>query len=144
MISRARIALQSADRVDRLRDVFGAAGRRSLEEHVLDKMRDAALLVRLVPRPACEPHADTDGPHMRHPFGKQPETVRKHVTDDEWLRHECFGSQRRGQRPPAIPAMCRKSLTDRELEEQLHDITRTNCAAICHARPPIGRRDPIC
>ena len=134
----------AADRIDRLRDVLGAPGRRALEEHVLDEVRDAALLLRLVARAAREPDADADGPHMRHPLGKQPETVRKHVTDDGWLRHGCFGIQRRGPRPPAIPAICRKSLTDRELEERSHDITRTNCAAIRRARLPISRRDPIC
>ncbi len=32
----------SADRIDRLRDVFGRPARRSLEEHVLDEVRDAA------------------------------------------------------------------------------------------------------
>ena len=35
----------AADRVDGLRDVLGAARRRALEEHVLDEMRDAALLL---------------------------------------------------------------------------------------------------
>src|SRR3954466_6088028 len=85
----------STDRIDRLGNVFGAPGPGPLEEHVLDEMRDAALLLRLVPRSAGEPHADADGAHMRHSLGEKTETVRKHVADDEWLRHECVGNQPR-------------------------------------------------
>ena len=36
----------AAERVDLLRDVLGRAGRRALEEHVLDEVRDAAVLDR--------------------------------------------------------------------------------------------------
>ena len=71
-----------ADRVDRLGDVLGAAGRGALEEHVLDEVGDAALLLRLVARAAREPHADADRAHVRHPLGEETETVRQHVADD--------------------------------------------------------------
>ena len=37
-----------ADRIDRLSDILGTPRRRALEEHVLHKMRDAALRLRLV------------------------------------------------------------------------------------------------
>ena len=66
----------AANRVDRLRDVLGTAGRRALEEHVLDEVGDAALLLRLVPRAASQPHADADRAHVRHPLGKETETIR--------------------------------------------------------------------
>ena len=72
----------TADRVDRLRDVLGAARRRALEEHVLDEVGDAALLLGLVTRAARQPDADADRAHMRHPLGKETETIRKHVADD--------------------------------------------------------------
>ena len=64
-------AMSSALRVD------GA-----LEEHVLDEMRDTALLLRLVARAAREPDADADRTHVRHPLGEKTETVGKHVADD--------------------------------------------------------------
>src|ERR1051325_3578560 len=90
----------TANRIDGLRDVLGAARVGALEEHVLDEVRNTALLLRFVARSACEPHTDADRPHVRHPLGKKPETIRKHVADDEWLRHKCVGS-----RPRSAPAI---------------------------------------
>ena len=72
----------SADRVDRLRDVFGRPGVGAFEEHVLDEMRDAALRVRLVPRPARQPHADRHRADLRHRLGDEPETIVEHLADD--------------------------------------------------------------
>ena len=72
----------AADGVDRLGDVLGAPGRRALEEHVLDEMGDAALLLRLVARAARQPDADADRAHVRHPLREETETIRKHVADD--------------------------------------------------------------
>ena len=66
-------AMSSAERV-----------RRALEEHVLDEVGDAALLDRLVPRAARQPHADADRPHVRHPLGEETETIRQDVADDGW------------------------------------------------------------
>ena len=54
----------------------------ALEEHVLDEVGDAALLLRLVARPARQPHADADGAHVRHPLREEAETIRQHVADD--------------------------------------------------------------
>ena len=64
-----------ADRVDRLRDVLGRARGRALEQHVLDKMSDAALLVRLVPRTARQPHTEADRPHVAHRFSDETNPV---------------------------------------------------------------------
>src|SRR5262245_8940752 len=89
-------------------------------------MGDPTLRLRLVPRTARKPDANADRPHVRHPLGKKPKAIRKHVADDEWLCHGCVGvevSVYQRLRP------CRKSLTDRELEEHTHDNTRVNCAA---------------
>ncbi|MNC85040.1 hypothetical protein D3C83_06120 [compost metagenome] len=72
----------AADRINRLRDVFGRARGGALEEHVLDEMRDAALLLRLVPGAAREPHADADRPNVRHPLREKTEAIRQNVADD--------------------------------------------------------------
>ena len=49
-----------ADRIHLLRDFFRRPGGRALEEHVLDKVRDAHAFRRFVPRAAREPDADGD------------------------------------------------------------------------------------
>ena len=72
----------AADRVDRLRDVFRRPRRRALEEHVLDEVRDAAALRRLVPRSAGEPDADADRTHLRHPLRQETNAVAQNVSDD--------------------------------------------------------------
>ena len=49
--------------------------RGALEQHVLDEMGDAAVLVRFVPRPAREPHTEADGTHMSHRFSHETNPV---------------------------------------------------------------------
>ena len=80
-LGRERIHL-TADGVDGLGNVLGAAGGSAFEEHVLDEMRDAALLGRLMARSPRQPHADTHGPDVRHPLGHESETAGKHVAND--------------------------------------------------------------
>ena len=58
---------------------------RPLEQHVLDEMSDAALLLGFVARSASEPDADADRADVRHPLGEESETIREHVADDCWL-----------------------------------------------------------
>ena len=127
LLRRERVHL-TADRVDRLRDVLGAAGGRPLEEHVLDKVGDAALLLRLVARAAREPDADADGAHVRHPLRKETETIREHVADDRWLRHGMRFRETAAAGPLPVTmrrlSFGRKLLTDRELEEQRHHIMK--------------------
>ena len=75
----------AADRVDRLRDVFGGAGVGALEEHVLDEVGDAAARVGLVARPARQPDADRHRPDVRHRLGDETETVVQNLADDHAL-----------------------------------------------------------
>ena len=72
----------AADRIDRLRDVLGAARVRALEEHVLDEVRDPAALVGFVPRPPRQPDADRHRPHVRHRFGDEPQSTVQDFADD--------------------------------------------------------------
>ena len=71
-----------ADRVDLLRDVLGAPRLGSLEQHVLDEVRHAALRLRLVPGPARQPDADADRADVGHRLGEQANPVAKHLADD--------------------------------------------------------------
>ena len=71
----------AANRIDRLRDVFGRPRIGALEEHVLDEMRDAGLRIGLVARPARQPHADGDGPHVRHRLGDEPKAGIENLAD---------------------------------------------------------------
>ncbi len=71
-----------ADRVDSLRDILGRARARSLEQHVLHEMRNAAALGVFVSRPACQPHADADRTNLRHPLRQDAEAVIEHVSDN--------------------------------------------------------------
>jgi hypothetical protein len=80
----------AANGIDCLSDVFGAARRGALEQHVLDKMGDAALFERFVTRPAREPHTDAHRSDVRHPLGQEAETVGKHVANDRCLSHGCY------------------------------------------------------
>ena len=72
----------AADRVDRLRDVFGGSRVAALEEHVLDEVRDTAAGVGFVPRTAGEPDANRDRPDMRHRLGDEPESVVEDLAND--------------------------------------------------------------
>ncbi len=65
----------AADRLDLLRDVGGAAGRRPLEGHMLQQMRDPVHLRRLVPRSGSDPHADRSSLHGRHVMGDDADPV---------------------------------------------------------------------
>src|SRR5690606_38541088 len=55
---------------DRVRPALGA-----FEEHVLDEMRDARLLVGLMPRAAPEQEADAGRVDMVHATGNDPQSV---------------------------------------------------------------------
>jgi hypothetical protein len=72
----------SADRVDRLGDVFRTPGRRALEQHVLHEVSDTALLGRFVARSAGQPDADADRADLCHPLGEDTEPVIENVPDD--------------------------------------------------------------
>jgi hypothetical protein len=75
-----------ANRIDRLGDIFGRAGIGPLEQHVLDKVRDAAALIAFVPRPAHQPHPDGDRTHVGHGFRDQAQTVVENVANNHALR----------------------------------------------------------
>jgi hypothetical protein len=85
-LRRERVDL-AADRIDLLRDLLGVARRRALEEHVLDEVRDAGVIGRLVARAARQPDADGDRPHVRHPLGGETDTVGKHGSTDIGCGH---------------------------------------------------------
>ena len=72
----------SANGINRLRDVFGAPGRCPLEQHVLDEMSDAALLLCFVAGTASEPYAYAHGADVWHPFGEEAKAIRENVADD--------------------------------------------------------------
>src|SRR5439155_21855678 len=72
----------STDGIDLLRDAFGRARACPLEEHVLDKVRDAALLGGFMARASCEPDADADGAHLSHALGQDAKAVVENVSDD--------------------------------------------------------------
>src|SRR5688572_33475131 len=86
LLCRKRVHL-AADGVDGLCDVLGTARGSSLEQHVLDEMGDAAVLLRLMTGAASEPHADTYRTHMRHPLGDESEPAGKQVANDRCFRH---------------------------------------------------------
>ena len=81
LLGRERIQ-HSAHRIDGLRDVLGRARCGPFEQHVLDEMRDASALVVFMPGAACQPDAETDGPHVRHRLGEQAEAVRENLAND--------------------------------------------------------------
>jgi hypothetical protein len=72
----------ATDRVNGLGDVLGAAVVGAFEEHMLDKVRNAAALVAFMPRTAHQPHANRHRPHMRHRFGDQAKPIVENVTND--------------------------------------------------------------
>ena len=72
----------AAYRVDLLGYVLGCPRGGALEQHVLDKMRDAALFRCFMPGAAGQPDADTDRPHLSHPLGQDPKAVIENVSDD--------------------------------------------------------------
>ena len=85
-LRRERIDL-AADRIDLLRDFFGAPSRSALEEHVLDEVRDAGMFGGFVTRSARQPDADGDRPNVWHPLGGEADTVGKHGSADIRFSH---------------------------------------------------------
>ena len=69
----------AANRVRGAGDLLGAAVLRALEEHVLDKMRDAVFLGPLLTRARAQPDADGNGTDRRHRLGEDREPVGKNV-----------------------------------------------------------------
>ena len=73
-LGRERVEL-AADGIDGLRNIFGRSCGRALEQHVLDKMSDAAVFVALVPRAARQPHTQADRAHVAHRFSDETNPV---------------------------------------------------------------------
>ena len=65
----------AADRLDLLGDGAGAAPLGALERHVLEEMRDAVDLRRLVPRADIDPEAERDRVDRVDPVGDDPQAV---------------------------------------------------------------------
>ena len=71
LAGRGRVQL-AAERVEDLGDLLRAVRARSLEEQVLDEVRDAGLRVALVARAGADPEAERDGAHLREALGDDP------------------------------------------------------------------------
>ena len=71
----------AANRVNRLRDDLGRPAGGALEEHVLDKVGDAAFRIGFVARPASQPDADRGRPDVRHRLGQEPQARRQRLSD---------------------------------------------------------------
>ena len=71
-----------ADGVNRLGNILGRAAGGALEQHVLDEMRDAPALSRLVAGAPGEPYADADRADLRHLLGEKAKPVIENVPDD--------------------------------------------------------------
>ena len=69
----------AANRVDLTGYVLGRAAGRSLEQHVLDKMRDAVALGFLMTRTSLYPDSNRRGTDLLHLFGQDREPVRQHL-----------------------------------------------------------------
>ena len=82
-LRRERVEL-AADGIHGLRDVFGGARVGALEQHMLDEMRDAAVLLRLVTRSAREPHAQADRAYVAHRFSHETNPVVECVANNHW------------------------------------------------------------
>ena len=67
----------SADRIHGLGDLARAAALGPLEEHVLDQMRDAALLGTLGGAADIGPDAEGSRAHVRHRLGNHANPVRE-------------------------------------------------------------------
>ena len=72
LLRRERVQL-AADLVERDRDVAGAPRRGALEQQVLEPVRDAGDLGRLVARAHADPHAQRHGTNFRHRLGEDPD-----------------------------------------------------------------------
>ena len=71
-----------ADAVEIAVDVQGRAPRRPLEDHVLQEVRDAGDLRRLVARPGADEEAQRDGARRRAGLADDLQAVGEHVADE--------------------------------------------------------------
>src|SRR4051794_21895278 len=62
-------------RIDGARDVLRGAVFSSLEQHVLNEMRNAIFGAMLYPRATADPNAQRDGPNVGHCFRNYPDAV---------------------------------------------------------------------
>ncbi len=68
---------RAAEHLERQRDLARRAVPRSLEHHVLEQMRDAHPLARLVHRSGTHPGAESNRPHSRHVLREYGQTIRQ-------------------------------------------------------------------
>ncbi len=113
LLGRKRVEL-AANRVDRLCDVFGTARRRALEQHVLDKVRDAALSIGLVARSARQPHTQAHRSHLPHRLGKETKTVVQSLAHN----HGVTGLAPRTGSPLANASRCSDVESDQTVEKE--------------------------
>ena len=102
----------AADRLDLLGDGESAAPLGALERHVLEEMRDAVDLRRLVPRPDIDPEAERDRVDRVDPVGGDPQPVRQRGNPHRHCcsRAPCMGADEardRGRHRWAAPSSAR-------------------------------------
>src|SRR5579863_2672524 len=68
----------AANRIHRSRNLLGRALLGALEHHVLDEMRDPALVHRFFTRAGSDPDAYGNAAYPRHTLGNDPHSVREH------------------------------------------------------------------
>src|ERR1043166_3094263 len=68
----------AADRINRARDVLGGPGLGTLEQHMLDEMRNAVLFRRLAAGSAADPDSHRNRTDMRHGLGNHTHAIRQH------------------------------------------------------------------
>ena len=69
---------RSTERLEFQRDLLGRAPRRALEHHVLEQMRDAHPVARLVQRGGADPGPERDRPHTRHSLREYGQSIGQH------------------------------------------------------------------
>ena len=70
----------AADGIDLTGDLLGSAVLGAFEDHVLDEMRDAVRLRRLIAGTGLEPNADGSRADVLHLLGDYGEAVGQHLT----------------------------------------------------------------